>query len=356
MNNRTIAGITASPVGVADAFGVAAPKTLSVSGLAPGHDKAHMVPAWQHHEFPEDAISRALAWRESSLRLEGFLNLWGPTGSGKSSFVDQMYARLGVPVIKVDCNEETETRDLLGGMQLVDGSTCPVPGPIAVAASMGIPVILEEFDRMEPAKTVGLNGVLSGGPVRLVDDPGVVYQRQDGFEIVVTTNTNLGRDPFGNYVGGKHDVSTLDRRFPIYVGYLEPELEVRLLLEANADVTDPGFKAFAEKAVRLANAIRSLFEEGSSDFTLSTRTLLRWAYCNLMFENSARRAGISASLYSLNAAFADGLDPESRTSLFEAYQAAFGEDQRQFNGALQKLGRNQYRVGASSADAGAMNG
>lgn len=244
-----------------------------------------------------------------------------------------MYARLGVPVIKVDCNEETETRDLLGGMQLVDGSTCPVPGPIAVAASMGIPVILEEFDRMEPAKTVGLNGVLSGGPVRLVDDPGVVYPRKDGFEIVITTNTNLGRDPFGNYVGGKHDISTLDRRFPIHIGYLEPQVEIDVIMAANADISDPGFKTFVTKAVRLANSVRKLFEEGGSDFTLSTRTLLRWATCSLMFENSAKRMGMSAALYALNAAFADGLDPESRTSLFEAYQACFGEDQRQFNDA-----------------------
>lgn len=118
-----------------------------------------------------------------------------------------------------------------------------------------------------------------------------------------------------------------------------------------ASRNDPGFQAFVPKAVRLANAIRQRFENGDCQFTLSTRTVLRWAAGVLMFEGSARRTHMSAALYSLNATFADGLDAEDRTILFEAYQLVFGENASQFARAIAKLGRNQYNA-ASRAGGG----
>lgn len=209
---------------------------------------------------------------------------------------------------------------------------------------------------MDPRKTVGLNGVLRGGPVRLVEDQDSVYHRAQGFKIVATTNTNLGRDAFGNYVGGRHDLSTIDGRYPLYLGYLKPSVEVPMILAQMPDALrdDEAIKQMVTKSVDLANAIRQRFEEGDCDFTLSTRVLLRWMAGTVMFGQSARRAGMSASLYALNAVFADGMDAENRTSLFEAYQLVFGEAPSQFRKSIATLGRNQYH--ATNAGAGAGGG
>ena len=354
-----IAGITAEQMSVAETFNVEAPQAAMTWGLPQGHQWAHLVPEMKEYSFPIDALSRFLTWLWSMLSEDSFANIWGPTGSGKTQFVQQVFARLNWPIISVDISEETDVRDLLGGMQLRDGDTTPVPGPFAIAAMNGFAVVAEEFDRMDPRKTVGLNGVLRGGPVRLVEDSDTVYRRSAGFKVIATSNTNMGRDVFGNYVGGKHDLSTIDGRFPLYLGYLAPEVEVPMLLgAAPEDIRDDAaFKQLVGKVVDLANGIRSRFEDGDCDFTMSTRMLLRWTAAALMFEGSARRAKMAPALYSLNATFADGLDAENRTTLFEAYQLAFGEDPAQFDSALVTLGRNQYRSGGGQhPGAGGMEG
>ena len=72
------------------------------------------------------------------------LMLKGPTGCGKTRFVEHMAARLGRELITVSCNEDTSATDLLGRHLLLGGDTVWTDGPVTRAARQGAMLYLDE--------------------------------------------------------------------------------------------------------------------------------------------------------------------------------------------------------------------
>jgi len=333
--------IPTTEVSVAHTFGVKVPEGMTLPRLVDGHPLQHLVPRREAHRFDLDLLARGMGWLVDEELQTCPLLLWGPPGSGKSSFAAQVCARLNRPLVRVDCHADMDARDLLGGLRLVDGETVPQPGPLAIAAQLGALILLEEVDRLRPETLVGLNGVLNGDAVRLPEDPGTLYQRTPGFAVIMTANTNLARDPLARYVSNSHDLSLRDRVFPIHVSYMSEEEEIATILEQVPLLANGGEPEVA-KMVKLARALRGGFIAGETSFVISTRTLVRWARALTMFVGSAHRMGVPPLLYALNAAFADGLDEEERTMLFEGYRTVIGDQDGTFQEAVRKLGRTTY--------------
>lgn len=328
-------------INVETAFDVNVPASMTLPRLVDGHPLQHLVPKVEPHTFDIDVLARGMGWMVDEELGSNPLLLWGPPGSGKSSFAAQVCARLNLPLIRVDCHADLDARDLLGGLRLIDGETVAQPGPVAMAAQLGAKLLLEEVDRLRPETLVGLNGVLNGDAVRLPEDPGTVYQREPGFAVMMTANTNLARDPMARYVAGSHDLSLRDRVFPIHVTYMDEDREVAAVMAAVPALANGGEDEVL-KMVRLARSLRDGFTAGEASFVVSTRTLVRWARALVMFVTSAHRLGVPPILYALNAAFADGLDEEERTMIFEAYRTVVGDPDRSFTEAMKKLGRTRY--------------
>lgn len=246
--------------------------------------------------FRKDLLADVLAFL-SKPRGDA-LYLTGPTGSGKTSVITEIAARLNWPVQQLTMNSRFEFSQLKGQFGLVASKagqeTRFMHGPLATAMRYGHILLLNEVDLADPGELSGLNDVLEGRPLVIPENRGEIIQPHPMFRVIATGNSNGSGDATGLYQGVvQQNIAALDRYRFLEVGYLEPKIELELLLKAVPSLAKSDAKrSLAEKMVDVANAVRSQFlgEDGRGGplgVTLSTRTLIRWAY--LTVTSAAKR-------------------------------------------------------------------
>lgn len=218
------------------------------------------------------------------------LYLTGPTGSGKTSVITEVAVRLNWPIQQITMNSRFEFSQLKGQFGLVstkDGrqETRFMHGPLSIAMKYGHILLLNEVDLADPGELSGLNDVLEGRPLVIPENRGEIIKPHPMFRVVVTGNSCGNGDATGLYQGVvQQNIAALDRYRFLEVGYLDKRIELELLCKAVPVLGKTADKkAMAEKMVDLANAVRNQFlgedgRGGSLGVTLSTRTLIRWAY------------------------------------------------------------------------------
>ncbi|NEX21804.1 AAA domain-containing protein [Thiorhodococcus mannitoliphagus] len=302
---------------IAQTFGVNAPKGLTIEGFA---DDGHpQIPVLTPYVFRQ-GLSSVLAF----LRQAGgdaFL-LTGPTGSGKTSLICQVAARLHWPVQSVACHGRMELSDLVGQFVLCEGSTRFVHGPLAIAMREGHLLILNEIDLMDPAELAGLNDVIEGQPLVIAQNGGEVIRPNPRFRVFATGNSAGAGDPTGLYQGVlRQNLALLDRFRVLQVGYLSPDDELGVL-QASAPSLP---REVATLMITVANEIRRLFlgegEQGAElTVTLSTRTLVRWARLALTFRGAPQPIA-----YALEQALTARAEPEQREAIHRLAADVMGD-------------------------------
>ncbi|NOI32248.1 AAA domain-containing protein [Vibrio coralliilyticus] len=202
----------------------------------------------------------------------------GPTGCGKTSAIEQVCARLHIPVQAVTCGGSTEYMDLVGQWTLQNGSTVWIDGPLTKAMREGHVLILNEIDLVDPSELANLNAVLEGAPLVISQKNAEIVRPNPNFRLVATANSN-GTGSDGMYVGvQRQNLAFLDRFMVIEVDYADTDIESAILEKITPNIP----KAIREKMIELANKVRTVFK-GEEDevtelsVTFSTRTLRRWA-------------------------------------------------------------------------------
>lgn len=287
-------------------------------------------PIWDPHYLFHDAMREVVVW---FLDPTDPLYVFGPTGSGKTSLVRQLAARLNYPVFEVTAHGRLEFDDLVGHLSVENGSMTFQYGPLALAMRHGGIFLLNEMDLLDPATAVGLNGILDGAPLCLPMNGGEVIPPHPMFRVVATANTNGGSDDSGLYQGAlRQNLAFMDRFRLCEIGYPEPEAELRILGRAAPNLPEGVRRAMVD----YANHVRRLFvgtEETSTqsiEVTFSTRTLIRWADLTLRFLPLARQ-GIKPIDYALDRALAYRAGLTTRALLHELVQRMFGGDPPQTN-------------------------
>lgn len=256
------------------------------------------------------------------------LYVCGVSGSGKSSCINQLAARLNYPVFEVTGHNRLEFQDLAGHHTVQNGNMTFEYGPLALAMKYGGLFLLNELDLLEPSTATGLNGILDGQPLCIPENGGELIDPHPMFRFAATANTNGASDETGLYQGTlRMNMALMDRFTVVEVSYPKPEAELQVLGKAAPNLP----AQIREKMVELANEVRRLFmgENGygsnSIEITFSTRTLLRWADLTLRYQPLVQQ-GIQPVSYALDRALGFRATRETRAMLHELVQRIFSAE------------------------------
>lgn len=193
------------------------------------------------------------------------LLLKGPTGTGKTRFVEHMAARLGKKAITVSCHEETSATDLIGRFLIKGAETVWLDGPMTTAVRNGHILYLDEVAEARPDVIVAIHSLTDFRRELYIDKCSESLTAHKDFMLVASFNPGYQR-------GFKElKPSTRQRFLAIPFHYPKPETEVIILTkETGID------EETARKLVMTGNKIRNLREVGLAE-TVSTRLLVHAA-------------------------------------------------------------------------------
>ncbi len=207
----------------------------------------------------------------------------GPKGSGKSTGIEQIHAVLRIPFFRVNLHGNSTHEDVMGGTTTdltADGKVVlkRFAGPLETMAKIGGTVCIDEFSFLPSTCASVMQWVLEqNGKLYIAHESNPANQiltPHPQFRIWATDNTQLQGDTTGHYTGTHVQNEALVDRFhiTIRIGYMAKSDE-RKILEAKLD----GIQVpWLDKMQQFAELVRSSYNKGDIQFTLSPRGLLAW--------------------------------------------------------------------------------
>ncbi len=188
--------------------------------------------------------------------------LKGPTGTGKSRFIEYMAHKLGRPLITISCHEETSSTDLIGRFIIKGAETIWLDGPLTKAVKEGSIIYLDEIAEARPDIIVSIHSLTDHRRELFIDKLGETTKAHHDFMLVASFNPGYQR-------GFKELKPSTRQRF-IAMSFNYPEMVVETaILEAESGIGTED----AKRLVLIGNKIRNLTELGLSE-TVSTRLLV----------------------------------------------------------------------------------
>ena len=175
------------------------------------------------------------------------VNLKGPTGCGKTRFVEYMAWKLGKPLITVACNEDMTASDLIGRFLLDKDGTKWHDGPLTTAARIGAICYLDEVVEARQDTTVVIHPLTDHRRTLPLDKKGELIHAHPDFQLVISYNPG--------YQSLMKDLkqSTKQRFGALDFDYPNAEIETEIVAtEGGVDT------ATAEKLVQIAYRARNL--------------------------------------------------------------------------------------------------
>lgn len=207
-------------------------------------------------------VDNEIAMFEASYDAGLPVMLKGPTGCGKTRFVEYMAWRLKRPMITVACHEDLFASDLIGRYLLKNDETVWVDGPLARAVRMGAICYLDEIVEARKDTTVVIHPLTDNRRTLPVDKKGEIIRAHPDFMLVISYNPG--------YQSVLKDLkqSTRQRFVSLAFDYPDPQQEAEIVArEGCIDMPT------ARKLVLLGRKIRNIREHGLTEGA-STRLLI----------------------------------------------------------------------------------
>ncbi len=252
-----------------------------------------------------EEVNTEISLYEAAYGVRMPMMLKGPTGCGKSRFVEYMAWKLKKPLITVACNEDMTASDLVGRFLLDKDGTKWQDGPLTTAARIGAICYLDEVVEARQDTTVVIHPLTDHRRTLPLDKKGELVEAHPDFQLVISYNPG--------YQSLMKDLkqSTKQRFGGLDFDYPEEELEVSIVSkEAGIDVETAG------KLVQIAHRARNLKGHGL-DEGISTRLLVYAA----QLIGSGVDAEVACSM-TMVTPLTD--DPDMRDTLNAAVQTFFG--------------------------------
>lgn len=252
------------------------------------------------------AVSDEVAVYEAAYAARMPMMLKGPTGCGKTRFIEYMAWKLGRPLITVACNEDMTASDLVGRFLLDAHGTRWQDGPLAIAARFGAICYLDEIVEARQDTTVVIHPLTDNRRALPLEKTSELVQAHPDFQLVISYNPG--------YQSVMKDLkqSTKQRFGALDFDYPEHAIEEEIVSHETGVSREE-----AGKLVSIAKMARKLKGHGL-DEGISTRMLIYAGTLIARGVETRRACGVA-----LVAPITD--DPDMRDALYAAVATFFGK-------------------------------
>lgn len=247
----------------------------------------------------------------------------GMHGTGKSTHIEQVAARLNWPCIRINFDSQITRLDLVGKdtIKLKDGKQITEfkEGIIPFALRNNIVLVLDEYDAIKTDVSFVIQRLLEeDGKFALLEENEIIKPGAH-FRLFATSNTLGAGDDLGIYHGTNLiNQAQMDRwNIVAALNYLNDEQELAILLKKLPFLNKKLHKQTAKMMVRLANLSREAFKNGDISNLISLRTLISWGK-NIEIFGSVKTA--------FTLSFANKVIDDEKIVINEFYQRVFGQE------------------------------
>lgn len=285
---------------------------MEVMGFEQGNEFVPEIdPSYKFHRETSLAILAGFVYNRK-IMIQGF------HGTGKSTHIEQIAARLNWPCIRVNLDGNISRTDLIGknaiivkdGKQITEFSDGIIPWSL----KRPIAIVFDEYDAARPDVMFILQRLLEAdGKFTLLDKNQVITPHKY-YRIFATANTVGLGDDTGLYHGVQPiNQGQMDRwNMVVTLNYLSADEEIAIILSKIPTLSDN--KKLIETMVAMANLTRSGFKNSDISTVMSPRTVITWAENYLIFKDVD---------YAFKVTFLNKCDENEKPIIAEYYQRCF---------------------------------
>ena len=311
-----VPGLPDKSVSVRDLFGI----DSDFEALAYSERTEHVPDFDEDYLFNREVTLAILAGFKFNRRVM----IQGYHGTGKSTHIEQVAARLNWPCVRVNLDSHVSRIDLIGkdAIVLKDGKQVTEfrEGILPWALQNNIALVFDEYDAGRPDVMFVIQRVLEvAGKLTLLDQSQVI-QPHPAFRLFATTNTIGLGDTSGLYHGTQQiNQGQMDRwSIVCTLNYLPHDDEVDIVAsKVKKFAKDEKSRRIVSNMVRVADLTRNAFVNGDLSTVMSPRTVITWA------ENADIFSDVG---FAFRLTFLNKCDELERPLVAEFYQRCFGEE------------------------------
>ena len=247
----------------------------------------------------------------------------GYHGTGKSTHIEQVAARLNWPCIRINLDAHISRIDLIGrdAIVLQDGQQVTEfkEGLLPWALQHPVALVFDEYDAGRPDVMFVIQRVLeTDGKLTLLDQNRVI-RPNPWFRLFATTNTIGLGDTSGLYHGTQAlNQGQMDRwNIVTTLNYLPAATEAQIVLAKSGEYDNKDGKETVDKMVKVADLSRQGFINGDISTVMSPRTVISWAQNALIFGDVG---------FAFRVSFLNKCDESERPIIAEYFQRVFASD------------------------------
>ena len=313
--NENINTVPDIKISVKQTFGI--DSTLEVDAFSKKNEYVPEID--KNYKFDKDTTLAILSGFSFNKRVL----VQGYHGTGKSTHIEQVAARLNWPCIRVNLDSHISRIDLIGkdAITIKDGKQITEfqEGILPWSIQNPIALVFDEYDAGRPDVMFVIQRVLEAeGNFTLLDKNKVLKQHKY-FRLFATSNTVGLGDTTGLYHGTQQiNQGQMDRwNIVTSLNYLSLEREMEIILAKNKSYNNSKGKEEIANMIKVASLTRKGFISGDISTVMSPRTVMHWAENNLIFKDIG---------YSFRVTFLNKCDEVEKNIIAEYYQRCFGED------------------------------
>ena len=247
----------------------------------------------------------------------------GYHGTGKSTHIEQVAARLNWPCIRVNLDSHISRIDLIGKDAIVIKDNKQITefkeGILPWSIQNPIALVFDEYDAGRPDVMFVIQRVLEAEGNFTLLDKNKVIKPNKYFRLFATSNTVGLGDTTGLYHGTQQiNQGQMDRwNIVTTLNYLNLDKEMEIVLAKNKNLNNSKGKEKVANMIKVATLTRKGFMAGDISTVMSPRTVLHWAENTEIFKDIG---------YAFRVTFLNKCDEAEKNIIAEYYQRCFGEE------------------------------